>query len=115
MLGLGEVCRQFIFDGVKPEHVVGISFKVRNMPVVDIGPSFDVEEGRWVQAGERLKVINGLYGLHLSGGAFSVVLEDLPGRGMAWDYADGAQVQISLHKDMPVGQQFSMVMVCTIY
>lgn len=109
----GAVCRQIIFAGLPPEAVDSIEVKVMNLPIVDVRTTNDWETGETVTAGQHMAMLNGLAGLHLAGGAFSVVLGDEPGKGLCFDYDRCCMLYVGLNRLAPVNGRWDIALLCS--
>jgi len=111
----GAWVRQIIIEGVRPEDVEEVRLTMRNLPVVDVVAGRDHESGEWRTAGQKLRDLNGFVGMHLAGGAFSILFEDVTRedvQGIVFPYDWAAYLYLVMGRNAGAGP-VRVFMVCS--
>lgn len=111
--GPGEECTQIMICGPSPDLVDTVELKWRNLPLVHVPSYRDCETGQLVTGGRSLANRNGLAGLHLCGGEFSILFDHIDGpggRGLIFKAEDHPVLHLTFSQRLSVSARVDVVM-----
>lgn len=106
----GAFCRQLIVK-CPPEWVERVELKVMGLPLVEVDSYLD-EEGVRHTAGQRLATLNGLAGLHLTGGDFSILFTQHEGGGAVFKPENAPYLFLHLNDKAKADHPVVVALVC---